>query len=110
MKKHKFGMPVASLLQGIEVTRKDLNFLCSLVELPDSEFPIPDAVEYSYAIVALTEQLTYMVDHISTNELTDDEDVIKVSKKELLKLTSLSEKVEEALGRLRACGISLKPN
>ena len=43
-------------------------------------------------------------------EMMEDEDVIKLSKKELLKLTALSDKVEEALGRLRACGISLKPN
>ena len=73
MKKQKYGMPLESLLKGIEVTRKDLDFLCSLTEAPDEEFPIPDAIEYSYAIVALTTQLTYMVDNITQNELSEDE-------------------------------------
>ena len=110
MKKQKYGMPVESLLKGIEVTRKDLDFLCSLIEAPDEEFPIPDAVDYSYAIVALTSQLTYMVDNIAQNELSEDEELITISQKELYKLTELSDKVEEALGRLRACGISVKSN
>lgn len=110
MKKQNYGMPVDSLIMGIEVTRKDLDFLCSLIEAPDTEYPIPDAIDYSNAIVALNTQLTYMVDNISTNELTEDEDVIKISQKELLKLTELSETVEKALERLRSCGISLKSN
>jgi len=110
MKKQRYGMPVESLLMGIEVTRKDLDFLCSLVEAPDTEYPIPDAIDYSTAIVALNSQLRYMVDNISVKELTEDEELFKISQKELLKLTELSENVEKALERLRACGISLKSN
>ena len=50
------------------------------------------------------------VDNIAQNELSEDEELITITQKELYKLTELSDKVEEALGRLRACGISVKSN
>ena len=105
-----YGMKTTSLLQGIEITQKDLDFLCSLAEDPDESFPIKDAVEYSFAIVALTQQLDYMREEISHNELTEDEDLITLTKEQLLTLHKLSDAVEDAIGRLRLCGISLKQN
>ena len=103
-------MKISSLLQGIEITQKDLDFLCSLAEDPDESFPIKDAVEYSFAIVALTQQLDYMMDEISHNDLTEDAELVKLTKEQLLTLNKLSDAVEDALGRLRLCGISLKQN
>jgi hypothetical protein len=110
MKSKPYGMKVDSLVRGIEVTQQDLDFLCSLVELPDEDYAIPDAIDYSCAVVALYRQLQFMVEELAGNPLTEDEDIIKLSKEELETLTDLSDAVEDALGRLRECGISLKQN
>ena len=110
MKKKPYGMKLDSLIRGIEITQQDLDFLCSLVELPDENYSIPDAIDYSCAVVALYQQLQFMVEDLSTNPLTEDETIIKLSQEELETLTDLSDAVEDALGRLRECGISLKQN
>ncbi len=114
MREESYAMRLSTLLRGVEITRKDLNFLCSLVEDPAEEFPIPDAVDYAYAVIALDTQLSYMIDEICENEVfmseTEDEELVKVSKKELLNLTELSDKADDALERLRECGISLTSN
>ena len=45
MKKKPYGMKLDSLIRGIEITQQDLDFLCSLVELPDENYSIPDAID-----------------------------------------------------------------
>jgi hypothetical protein len=110
MKKKQYGMKLDSLIRGIEVTQQDLDFLCSLVEVPDEDYSVPDAIDYSCAVVALYRQLQFMVEDLSANPLSEDENMIKLSKEDLETLTDLSDAVEEALGRLRECGISLKQN
>ena len=109
MKKKTYGMKIDSLLYGIQVTEEDLEFLCSLIETPDKEYQIPDAVDYSRAVMALENQLSYM-NQMSENDLTEDEELIKLTKEQLLTLNALSDEAEYALGRLRSCGISLKRN
>jgi len=110
MKKQTYGMKISSLLSGIDTTEKDLNFLCSLIESPDEEYNIPDAIEYAHAVVALSRQLNYMISEISENEVTEDEELVMLSKQQLITLNTLTDAVEDALGRLRLCGISLKQN
>ena len=110
MKKKTYGMKISSLLTGIDNTEKDLDFLCSLVESPDEEYRVPDAVEFSFAVVALSHQLDYMILEISESETTEDEEMVLLSKEQLVTLTTLTDAVETALGRLRSCGISLKQN
>jgi len=110
MKKRTYGMKLDSLIRGIDTTEKDLNFLCSLIESPDEEYNIPDAVEYAHAIVALSRQLNYMISEISENDLTEDEELVMLSKEQLVTLNALTNAVEDAVGRLRLCGISLKQN
>tara|TARA_R100000995_G_scaffold84579_1_gene63741 strand:+ start:2369 stop:2701 length:333 start_codon:yes stop_codon:yes gene_type:complete len=105
-----YGMNLDTLLFGIDKTERDLDFLCSLVELPDQEYRIPDAVEYSFAVVALSRQLEYMTIELSTNEVDEETNLVLLTKKQLTKLTNLSDNVEDALRRLRQCGISLEQN
>ena len=105
-----YGMSLDSLLLGIDKTERDLDFLCSLIEQPDQEYKIPDAVEYAFAVVALSRQLEYMTIELSSNEVDEETNLVLLTKKQLNKLSSLSDNVDDAIRRLRQCGISLEQN
>ena len=110
MNKKTYAMNLNNLMNGIKVVGEDLEFLCSLVEDPDSEYKIPDAVEYSNAVVTLMNQLTFMVEEIDHHNLTDDGKFVILTKDEVNTLSVLSDAAEEALEGLRKCGISIKNN
>ena len=110
MNKKTYAMRLDNLLNGIKTVGEDLDFLCSLVEDPTEEYKIPDAVEYSHAVVSLMDQLTYMTVEIDIHNLTDDGDFVILTKKQVEKLSLLSDKAEESLESLRGCGISIKNN
>ena len=106
-----YGMRRANLNRGIDLVSQDLNYLCSLIEHPDPEFIIMDAVIISAAIVALANQLDFMADEISSNPISDDGDFVKLSKEEVTLLNDLSEEAEASVERLEElCKISLKKN
>ena len=108
--KQLYSIRLSALLNGISLVGADLEFLCSLVEDPDEEYRIPDAVEYSGAVVALMNQLAYMSEEIAHNDLTEDGEFVQLSLKEVKVMNKLHEEAEEAIGRLRQCGISLEQN
>jgi len=105
-----YAMKLDSVLIGIDTTRDDLEFLCSLAESPDNEYGIPDAVDYAYAIVSLHKQLDYLSNQVSTNQLSEDGELLLLTEKEVVTLSNLADEVEDNLERLRECGISLKRN
>jgi len=106
-----YGMKVCSLKQGISLVEEDLEYLCALIERPDPEFGITDAVAIATAITALAHQLDFMSHDISKNPLSEDGEFVKLSKEEVLMLTDLSEEAEDAVQRLEeVCKISLKNN
>ncbi len=109
-KKTYYEMKIASLDKGIEDATQDLEFLCSLIETPDREYHIPDAVEYSQAVVALFRQLDFMVEDLGATPLSNDQECVKLTRDQLLKLNSLSNEVDAALRRMRKCGISVTNN
>jgi hypothetical protein len=110
MKKKSYAMNYDELLRGIEIIGEDLDFLCSLSENPSEEYQIPDAVEYSLAVIALTNQLAYMTQDLATSKLSEDENHVILTKEQVDKMNDLYEEVEEALVRLRKCGISIQIN
>ena len=109
-KKEQYAMKLKSLLGGIKIVGENLDFLCRFVEYPSEEYQIPDAVEYSLAVVALMNQLTYMTCEIDIDNLTEDGEYVILKKKQVEVLSTLSDNSEEALEVLRECGISIAKN
>jgi hypothetical protein len=106
-----YGIKVSTILHIVDKLTADLEYLCSLVEQPDAEFVVCNAVIYSHAVADLANQLDFVVEDLSQNELSEDEMYVKLSKEEIMMLNRYTETSEEALERLEEiCGISLRNN
>ena len=111
MTQELFGIRVTTILNAADKLADDLDYLCSLVEQPDPEFCVSDAVTYSCAVTALSTQLEFMTEDLAENDLSEDEEYVKLSKEEIMMLNTYTENAEEALKRLEeTCGISLQNN
>ena len=106
-----YAIKVATILNAAEQLTSDLDYLCSLVEKPDVEFPIANALAYAQAVTALSSQLDFILEDIAENELSKDGDCVKITKEDILTLNMYTENSEDALKLLeKTCGISLKSN
>ena len=111
MSGQNYGIKVTTMINAADKIADDLDYLCSLVEHPDTEFPITDAVVYASAVMALSAQLEYISADLAENELNDEEDCVTLTQEELMTLTSYTEIAEDALEILEGvCGISLQNN
>ncbi len=111
MSGHLYGMRITTILNAADKLEGDLEYLCSLVEKPVEGFCIVDAVAYAHAVMALTQQLDFIVEDLSHNELTEDEESVKLTTEELMTLDSYTDNSEAALKALeKICGISLQNN
>ena len=106
-----YGVRLDTILNAIDELQGDLDYLCSLVESPDPEFKIADAVVYAQTVTAISSHLNFMIEDISENDLSDDEIHVKVSEEELLMMNNYMEATEDAVAILEVlCGISLQNN
>ena len=111
MKKQQYGVRITTLLNAADQVSADLEYLASLVEQPHSEFPIVCALTYSHAVMTLSHQLDFISEDLSENELSEDQEYVKLSEEEISRLHSYTESTEEALAVLEEiCGISLQNN
>ena len=111
MSGQNYGIKITTMINAADKLADDLDYLCSLVEQPDTEFPITDAVVYANAVVALTAQLEYISEDLSENELNETEDCVTLTQAEVMALHSHTEGAEAALKILEeVCGISLQNN
>jgi len=111
MSGQNYGIKITTMINAAEKLADDLDYLCSLVERPDAEFPITDAVVYANAVMALTAQLEYISVDLAENELNDEQDCVTLTQEELMTITSYTESAEDALEILEdVCGISLQSN
>ena len=102
---------MSTILNAADTLGDDLDYLCSLVERADPEFQISDALSYAFAVVALSEELEYISEDLSENELNDEEDCVRLTQAEVMALHSYTESSEAALKILEeVCGISLQNN
>jgi hypothetical protein len=109
--KNFYGIKVTTILNAAESLNADLNYLCSLVEQPCEEFVIADALAYARAITAISNQLEFFIDDLADNDLSDDEEYVKVSEEEVLMMNTYTEGTDEALRILEeTCKISLQSN
>jgi pantoate kinase len=109
--KDKYGIKVSTILNAADTLQADLEYLCSLIEKPDPEFLIKDALAYSSAVIAISNQVDFIVEDISKNDLSEDESYVKLSEEEIVMLSDYNTDTEEAIQRLEIiCGISLQNN
>jgi hypothetical protein len=105
-----YGIKVYTINEAIIGISGDLDYLCSLIENPDPDFPIKDALVYCRAVSALCHQLD-LAEKIAENELSDDGEYVKVSEQELLAMGDNTDNTDDTLQELEeVCGISLKKN
>lgn len=111
MSNEVYGMRISTILNAVSKLTDDLDYLCSLVEQPDPEFPVRDAIVYTGAIAALSNQLEFMLEDLGENDLNEDETHVTLSNEEVMMLQTYTETAEEALELLEErCGISLQNN
>ena len=109
--KQTYGIKVTTILNATEKLTDDLEYLCSLVEKSDPEFKIKNAIAYAHAVMTLSNHLDFVLEEISTRDLTPDEDMIKLSEEDVIAMNEYTEASEDALADLEdLCGISLKNN
>lgn len=106
-----YGVRVSTILNAIDKFNSELDYLCALVEQADPEFYITNAVAYSHAVIAISNQLDFLVENISESELNEDEDHLRLTKEQIVMLNDYTENSEEAIMALeKTCGISLQNN
>ena len=104
-------MKVDTLVRAAELVSDDLEYLCSLVEQPDLEVIIVNAVAYSHAVMALSNQLDFLTEDLSDNELNETEEYVRLTKEDVYMLSTMTADSEDAMIRLEEeCGLSLKNN
>ena len=106
-----YGIQVATILNATEKLTQDLEYLCSLIEKPDPEFAVKNAIVYAHAVMTLSNHLNFVLEELTTRDLTPDEDMVKLSQEDVIAMNDYTEASEEALEDLEVlCGISLKNN
>ncbi len=109
--KQTYGVKVATILNATDKLTEDLEYLCSLVEQPDPEFVIKNAIIYAHAVMTLSNHLDFVLEELTERDLTPDEDMVKLSQEDVITMNDYTEASEEALEDLEVlCGISLKNN
>ena len=106
-----YGIKVEVILNATEKLTQDLEYLCSLVEKPDPEFTIKNAIIYSHAVMTLSNHLDFVLEELTARDLTPDETMVKLTQEDVIAMNDYTEASEDALCDLEdLCGISLKNN
>ncbi len=109
--KQTYGIKVETILNATEKLTDDLEYLCSIIEKPDPEFKVKNAVVYAHAVMTLSTHLDFVLEDLTTRELTEDQDLVKLTQDDVIAMNEYTEASEEALENLEVlCGISLKNN
>jgi hypothetical protein len=111
MSKKHYGLRVTTLLNAADKLTADLDYLCSLIEQPDSEFPIGNALAYARAVLVVSDHLDFVLEDLSDRDLSEDEEYVKLTEEDVMALNLYTEASEDALKTLEeTCGISLQSN
>jgi hypothetical protein len=109
--KQTYGIKLTTILNATEQLADDLEYLSSLVEKPDPEFRIKNAIVYAHALMTVSNHLDFVLEELTSRDLTPDEDMVKLSEEDVIVMNEYTEATEQALEDLEElCGISLKNN
>ena len=95
--KQTYGIKVTTILNATEKLTDDLEYLCSLVEKPDPEFTIKNAIAYAHAVMTLSNHLDFVLEELTNRDLTPEEDMVKLSEEDVIAMNEYTEASEEAL-------------
>ncbi len=110
MKQH-YGIKLSTLLNAADKLSSDLEYLCSMIEQPDAEFPILDAVTYASSVMIVSQHLTFILEDLADRDLSEDEMYVKLTEEDVMALDSYTNASEETLEILEeTCGIYLQSN
>ena len=59
--KQTYGIKVSTILNATDKLTEDLEYLCCLVEKPDPEFVIKNAVAYAHAVMTLSNHFRFIL-------------------------------------------------
>ena len=76
-----YGVRLDTVLNAIDELQGDLDYLCSLVESPDPEFKIADAVVYAQTVTAISSHLNFMIEDNFSYDEDDDPREIRSKKR-----------------------------
>ena len=98
-------------MNAAESLNSDLEYLCSLIEQPCEQFVITDALAYVRAVTAISNQIDFFIEDLAENDLSEDQEYVKVSQEQVLMMNVYTEGTDEALRILEeTCKISLQSN
>ena len=111
VKKQTYAIKVSTVLNATAKLTEDLEYLCSLVEKPDPEFTVKNAIVYSHAVMTLSTHLDFVLEELTKRDLTTEQDMVKLTEEDVIAMSDYTEATEEAILDLEElCGISLKNN
>jgi len=111
VKKQTYAIKVSTILNATDKLTEDLEYLCSLIEKPDPEFKIKNAIVYAHAVMTLSTHLDFVLEELTKRDLTPDENMVKLREEDVVTMSDYTEATEEAMIDLEElCGISLKNN
>jgi len=106
-----YGLRVSTILNAADKLTADLEYLCSVCEKPDPEFPIADALIYARALTLIATHLDFIMEEITERGLSADQEYVKLSEEDVITLNAFSDATEAAVELLEErCGISLQNN
>ena len=92
--KQTYGIKVTTILSATETLTNDLEYLCSLVEKPDPEFTIKNAITYAHAVMTLSNHLDFVLEELTSRDLTPDEYMVKLSEEDVIAMNEYTEATE----------------
>ena len=86
-----YAMSLQTFLAGVEAAKKDLDYLEDFLKNPLEDFSIRNATDFCIAFTALIAQLDFMTRELATNELSNDGEMVYLSKDQVLSLSRCSD-------------------
>ena len=109
--KQSYAIKVSTILNATEKLTEDLEYLCSLVEKPDPEFAIKNAIVYAHTVMTVSNHLDFVLEELTSRDLTPEEDMVKLTEEDVIVMNEYTQATEEAMIDLEdLCGISLRNN
>jgi len=109
--KQYYAMKLSTILNAADKLESDVDYLCAIIEKPDFEFPIQDALVYASTLLAINNNLDFILEDLAERDLSDDEEYVKLTEEDIVILNEYTKASEEAIVRLeKTCGIYLQNN
>ena len=109
--KSAYAMSLQTFLAGVDAAKKDLDYLEDFLKNPLEDFSIRNATDFCVAFTALIAQLDFMTDELATNEISNDGEMVYLSKDQVLSLSRYSDLATSTVKKMQeSCKIDMEIN